>query len=860
MKPLRLEFCGINSFSERAEVDFSDLLQFGIFGIFGDTGSGKSTILDCIGFALYGNVFRLGQRSSSIADIINYKLDKAYVNYDFEIVFEGRRRTFRVEREVKRKNAVQSARVYERTAEGALVAMCDGVRESNALLERIVGLEQKDFEKCIALPQGEFAQFVKAARGDRLKLVSRLFDLEAYGEALTKRAGAHYHAAKGEAEVLAARLDPYREITKAAIEQCKQEISSLEEEEKKAVAQLAEAREREKSLTALAERKAAAERAAEAFARLQAKSGEMKALEGELSRLDRAGAVVALADEGRIAAHRNEAAQRTLAERKERFERALAAERELPPFDEEKADEEIAALTEQAARAADLEERKKRREETQRALDAVTADFRDEAGRFPEFSYEDERAAIEMRLQKLGEGDFLSFANANGKAELFREEYGTFAGELEALTGKYPIIAADSVPLIEKYSGLARGAKRDLAALRQAYEEREKLRADAQKALVELETYRGKYALHNQRLQQLQTEFKRLKEQLAACGEAPAEDVSYAGLQRSLEEKKREKKRIAEAKRQAERARGDAEVALASAQASAEAAHESLEEAKRRFREACEKNGFGSAAEARALVEKYGDAGEAHSRLEAYRREYAAAEARTREYSAEDFSAAEGDAPAEACRALAEAEEREKELVKTLALRRDALARAEKDYETKRSLEKAYSEKQAEADVAERLKRLLEGNKFMEFVAEECLQNVAANASARLLTLTGGRYFLRYDSGFVVGDNFNGGATRGVYTLSGGETFLVSLSLALALSAEICLKSLRPIEFFFLDEGFGTLDEHLVDVVLDSLEKLKNQHFSIGIISHVEELKHRIDKKLLVKKATEKHGSQITAE
>ena len=148
----------------------------------------------------------------------------------------------------------------------------------------------------------------------------------------------------------------------------------------------------------------------------------------------------------------------------------------------------------------------------------------------------------------------------------------------------------------------------------------------------------------------------------------------------------------------------------------------------------------------------------------------------------------------------------------------------------------------------------------MEFVAEECLQSVASGASARLLSLTGGRYFLRYDGGFLVGDNFNGGQTRGVYTLSGGETFLVSLSLALALSAEICAKSLRPIEFFFLDEGFGTLDEHLVDVVLDSLEKLKGEHFSIGIISHVEELKHRIDKKLLVKKATEKYGSRIQAE
>ena len=81
MKPTYLSLCGINSFSERAEIDFEKLLEFGIFGIFGDTGSGKSTILDCIGFALYGNVAR--SRSGSIADVINYNADKADVQFEF---------------------------------------------------------------------------------------------------------------------------------------------------------------------------------------------------------------------------------------------------------------------------------------------------------------------------------------------------------------------------------------------------------------------------------------------------------------------------------------------------------------------------------------------------------------------------------------------------------------------------------------------------------------------------------------------------------------------------------------------------------------------------------------------------------
>ena len=118
---------------------------------------------------------------------------------------------------------------------------------------------------------------------------------------------------------------------------------------------------------------------------------------------------------------------------------------------------------------------------------------------------------------------------------------------------------------------------------------------------------------------------------------------------------------------------------------------------------------------------------------------------------------------------------------------------------------------------------------------------------------------MAYDKEFKVGDNLDGGNFRAVKTLSGGETFLVSLSLALSLSSAICMKSMRPIEFFFLDEGFGTLDGKLVDTVMDVLGRL-SKDFSIGLISHVEELKHRIENKILVTGATETHGSRLRTE
>ena len=151
-------------------------------------------------------------------------------------------------------------------------------------------------------------------------------------------------------------------------------------------------------------------------------------------------------------------------------------------------------------------------------------------------------------------------------------------------------------------------------------------------------------------------------------------------------------------------------------------------------------------------------------------------------------------------------------------------------------------------DMLEQIKRLLQGNSFIEYISEERLRYIAREASETLGILTKFRYSLELDtdSGFVVRDNANGGVHRMVSTLSGGETFLTSLSLALALSSHIQLKGQSPLEFFFLDEGFGTLDNNLLDTVMDSLERLSTTKRVIGLISHVPELKNRMARRLVV--------------
>lgn len=183
-------------------------------------------------------------------------------------------------------------------------------------------------------------------------------------------------------------------------------------------------------------------------------------------------------------------------------------------------------------------------------------------------------------------------------------------------------------------------------------------------------------------------------------------------------------------------------------------------------------------------------------------------------------------------------------------------------------LGKSYNELSHRQGLFEQIQKILKAehrkdNSFIDYIAEERLRYVAARASETLGVMTKYRYALELDveAGFIIRDNANGGVHRMVTSLSGGETFLTSLSLALALSEQIQLKGQSPLEFFFLDEGFGTLDHDLLDTVIDALERLSSRERVIGLISHVPELKSRISRRLVVGPPTMLgEGSVVTIE
>lgn len=173
-------------------------------------------------------------------------------------------------------------------------------------------------------------------------------------------------------------------------------------------------------------------------------------------------------------------------------------------------------------------------------------------------------------------------------------------------------------------------------------------------------------------------------------------------------------------------------------------------------------------------------------------------------------------------------------------------------------LEKDYQNVSKKLDLETELSDLLRGKALLEYVAEEFIDDIAYMASAKLQELMDGQYVLKYkNKEFYVLDNFNDGSERNVNTLSGGEIFVVSLALALSISDALMSRSDKRIDFFFLDEGFGTLDKEYCEYIVNSLNKLSSSTMTIGLISHIPELQEKIKKKFVIEKATERSGSKV---
>jgi exonuclease SbcC len=146
------------------------------------------------------------------------------------------------------------------------------------------------------------------------------------------------------------------------------------------------------------------------------------------------------------------------------------------------------------------------------------------------------------------------------------------------------------------------------------------------------------------------------------------------------------------------------------------------------------------------------------------------------------------------------------------------------------------------------LKQLFKASGFVNYISTVYLQELCHAANERFYKLTRQKLSLEVtdDNNFQVRDFLNGGKVRNVKTLSGGQTFQAALSLSLALADSIQKITESNQNFFFLDEGFGSLDKESLAIVFDTLKSLRKENRIVGVISHVEEMQQEIDNNLKI--------------
>jgi exonuclease SbcC len=184
--------------------------------------------------------------------------------------------------------------------------------------------------------------------------------------------------------------------------------------------------------------------------------------------------------------------------------------------------------------------------------------------------------------------------------------------------------------------------------------------------------------------------------------------------------------------------------------------------------------------------------------------------------------------------------------------------RLQAQLERKKTIQQELEKLRLRAENLNTLRKLFSRSGFVNYVSGIFLQNLCLAANARFQKLSRNALSLEVaaDNHFVVRDYLNDGQARSVKTLSGGQTFQASLSLALALADQVQQQVQARQNFFFIDEGFGSQDKESLQVIFETLKSLRRENRIVGIISHVEELQQEIDTFLHIHNPDEQ-GSKI---
>ena len=876
MKPIQLVLSAFGPYVERTVIDFSALGEEGLFLIAGDTGAGKTTIFDAISFALYGEASGGKEKRKSRSFHSDYVSDQTETYVELTFRHRGEtwwiRRNLEYQRPAKKKKdgmettTRQAADAQMRNEDtGEEILRMDDV---NRRVRELLGLTQDQFTQTVMIAQGDFLKILTASSDDRKKLFRDLFHTNLYVD-LQSRLQEKNRACADEQKALEqvilsaeGKIDPEAEFAEREIllSYCGQIqhtdalcalLARLIEQEKAAQEQArAQKKEAADQIGALIAAVTEGERVNRDFADWESKKARLAALTAGQGEID--------AQRAALAAARRAQQLETDEALMRRTRRDMDAQRT--------ALSDAQAALEQAKKALpEAETRMKEAESRGGEIHALLAQAKQMEDCLPVLGeVERLKAALDTQkreLQRLTEDSSRAqAAYTAAQNSYYLSQAGLLARELKA-GQPCPVCGSTAHPCPAQIT--------PKTVTRQALEQAAKRRETAEKAqsdaATRLAANRAALDEREDRLRALKIEADETRQRLAARIDAAHQ--AAADRQREIDAAR-------SAYQTLDKRKTAAQSAVDAAQKQLTALEKDLRAQTEAFEQKRAAHGFEDEASYRLAKRTNADIERLDREIRNFDEQKRTLAAQTHELEDKlsgrqktDLTALQNRRAAALDR-QAKAENAEKAMVRKLTLHESA----EREI---RQANAAIQKKRGKWQIIQELYTccagIAAGNPrakltFEAYVQQYYFRFVVAAANKRLTRLTDGMFTLRVmreaanrvsQSGLdlEVLDRSTGQA-RDVSTLSGGESFLASLALALGLSDAVQSQSGQiRMDAMFIDEGFGSLDENALRSSIDVLLELADGKRLIGIISHVQELEERIDKQIVVTKTP--NGSTV---
>jgi exonuclease SbcC len=808
VRPVSLTLEGFTSFAKPAIVDFREL---DLFAITGQTGAGKSSLLDGILFALFGRT----PRGVAMNELRTQGAPAMKVMLEFAVA----EKSYLVSRVYRGKSAVEFQFSRREGSEWKLIT--PQVKQGDEEIERILGLDFDGFTRAVILPQGAFDEFLRGEPKQRTKILSDLLSLHIY-QAMMQSANSRASDCKTQIELLKKQLDrDFAGVTEQQCEECRRQIAEVQRTiETNQQAQEALAPLREQAATLRQTR--------------QQRDRERLALESALrDRQVKEAAAAQVTRSIEDAVRRKEEAERQLAQSgfdEQAYEQLVEVTPVAKQVESCKAD-----LAARRARLKDLggpsklgitHEEARKKYGPHEMISKLAADLT--AARVPferEAELESAAAQAELALEHL--------RVAGLRAHL---KPGEPCPVCEQIVAKLPKL--DAAGTLEQARRARDAAQRELQNFRTALAR-----------YRELETKAA--ALHSGPLEELAAALKQLEETSRIEDEIKA--LSERLRAQSVELQKFPDWSIfpveeLEANLARQRANRDRHQTLRRQSDEAAKAHvKALEQA--------------SSVQADLLY--------LAKTIEQKQTQSAALTQQVSDAEQSIWPKLESLPPVAQGDELDRAERAAKAIHEEANVLRQGLGQLESRLESlvqklARAAEIAVeiTSLTAQAQQYHELGVLLNARNFIAYVQRQMLERLAALASEQLRTLSDGRYTLTLSADsndFFVEDHWNARQPRSAKTLSGGESFLASLSLALALSDSVAgFGQQSRLDSLFLDEGFSTLDSDSLQTAIEAVQMLASTRRMVGVISHLPQLAEQMPARIEVDKSSAGSTVRVT--